>query len=113
MDLGVVIPTLRVERRWVCPACFTTDLTLRADVHTQFHRCPGLGGIEAPMVEEGTRCKIERLDREDYVGGDLVQRGPDGRPLFAVRVTRDDGTDMAVFAPTARYRADDSEVVVL
>ena len=106
------VPLLRVERHWVCPACSATDLTLRADAHTQFHRCPGLGGIEAPMVEDGVRAKIERLDREDYVGGDLVQRGPDGRPLFAVRVTRDAGTDMAVFAPTARYRAV-PEVLVL
>jgi hypothetical protein len=53
------------------------------------------------MVPAGTSCKVEALEREDYVAGDMVQTDGDGRPVMSVVTTRDDGTDMAVLAPTA------------
>jgi len=56
------------------------------------------------MVRAGTRCKVEALDREDYVGSEKVQTDANGRPVMAIRTTRDDGQDVAVLAPTATRR---------
>lgn len=53
------------------------------------------------MVPEGTRCKVEAIERGDYTHGDLVQHHGDGRAIMSVVTTRDDGTDCAVLAPCA------------
>jgi len=92
---------LAVERRWECPACDATDVTREHAPHTRFHACRGLAGLTAPMVPAGTRCKAEAIEREDYIGGEAVQYDGNGRPVMSVRITRDDGTDVAVYPPTA------------
>jgi len=56
----------------------------------------------APLVPEGTACKVEAVERGDYVGKELVQTDGRGRPVMAVVTTRDDGQDCTVFAPTAQ-----------
>lgn len=68
------------------------------------HRCRGLAGLLAPLVPEGTRGKVEAIERGDYVRDEVVQRDAEGRPWMAVEVTRDDGTDRAVLAPCATWR---------
>jgi hypothetical protein len=92
---------LASERRWGCPNCDHTDVTHEAQPHTRFHNCPGLAGLSAPMVPAGTRCKVEAIERGDYVGSELVQTDGNGRPVMSVATTRDDGNDVAVYAPTA------------
>lgn len=92
---------LTPEQRWECPNCSLEQVTHEAAPHSRFHACRGLRGLTAPMVPAGTRCKVERVEREDYVGGDLVTVDGEGRPVMAVETTRDDGTDLAVFAPCA------------
>ncbi len=94
-------PILAPEQRWTCPNCDLESVTREARPHTQFHACPGLKGLTAPMVEAGTRCKVEAIERDDYVGAEMVQTDGDGRPVMAVRTTRDNGTDLAVLAPCA------------
>jgi hypothetical protein len=93
---------LAAERRWECPNCDHTDVTREAQPHTRFHNCPGLAGLSAPMVPAGTRCKVEAVERGDYVRGELVQTDGNGRPVMSVVTTRDDGNDVAVYAPTAQ-----------
>lgn len=95
------LPLLTREHRWECPNCDFTDVTHEVQPHSRFHNCPGLRGLSAPMVPAGTRCKVEALEREDYVRGELVQTDANGRPVMSVQTTRDDGTDLAVYAPTA------------
>ena len=95
------LPLLTREHRWECPNCTVTDVTHEVQPHTRFHPCRGLRGLSAPMVPAGTRCKVEALEREDYVRGELVQTDGEGRPVMSVQTTRDDGTDLAVYAPTA------------
>jgi hypothetical protein len=56
------------------------------------------------MVPAGTRCKVEAVEREDYINGDLVQVDGRGRPVMSVITTRDDGQDCTVYAPTALAR---------
>lgn len=96
-------PILATVRYWTCPACNVRDVTNNPRPHTQFHACAGAGGMTVPMVPEGTKAKITRQEREDYVGNELVQTDADGRPVMAIAVERnDDVTDVVVFAPTAR-----------
>lgn len=95
------VALLQPEQQWMCPNCTLTDVTREARPHSRFHACAGLNGLTAPMVPAGTRCKVEAVEREDYVGRELVQTDGNGRPVMAVRTIRDDGTDLAVFAPCA------------
>lgn len=98
----MAVPLLEpVVTRWECPNCPATEVTHETSPHTRFHACPGLKGLTAPMVPAGTACKVEAVEREDYVGGELVQTDGDGRPIASVVTTRDDGNDVAVLAPTA------------
>lgn len=53
------------------------------------------------MVQAGTRCKVEAKEREDYVNSEEVTYDGEGRPVSAVETTREDGNDVAVFAPCA------------
>lgn len=92
------------EQHWVCPNCSVTDVTHEVQVHTRMHLCAGLKGLTAPMVPEGTDCKVEAVVREDYVGKDIPQLDGDGMPMMAVVTTREDGQDCAVLAPTATVR---------
>jgi hypothetical protein len=89
------------EHRWECPNCTDTDVTHEAGPHSRFHSCRGLRGLTAPMVPAGTRCKVEAHERDDYIGKEDVQYDGAGRPVMNVEVTRDDGTDLAVYAPCA------------
>jgi hypothetical protein len=92
---------LGAEHFWECPNCQARDRTVEPRPHTRFHACAGLNGLTAPMVPAGTRCKVEAVEREDWVGKEMVQTDADGRPYAAVRTTRDDGNDVAVLAPCA------------
>ena len=96
-----MLPILTREQRWECPNCTATDVTYEAQPHSRFHACRGLKGLTAPMVPAGTRCKVEAAEREDYVGKEIVTTDGEGRPVMAVVTTRDEGTDVAVFAAVA------------
>ena len=97
----MAIPILQVpEQHWECPNCDQTAVTRRRDVHTEFHHCRGLAGLWSPMIPAGTRAKVETNEREDFIGKEQVQLH-EGRPVMNVLVTRDDGQDCTIFAPTA------------
>lgn len=96
---------LTPEQRWVCPNCAHVEVTHEPRAHTRFHACRGMKGLTAPMVPEGTRCKVEAHEREDFIAGDLVQTDGDGRPVMTLITTRDDGQDCVVYAPTATARS--------
>jgi hypothetical protein len=86
-------------RWWRCPSCDLTDRTQQAEVHTQMHPCPALGGLNVPLVEvpdpdAKPKGRHVPVMAEDYVG-------PDGR-LRAVRTERTDGSnDVTVFPKPA------------
>lgn len=92
------------EQHWTCPNCTLTEVTREVAPHTRFHACRGLRGLTAPMVPDGTRCKVEAVEREDYIGREMVQTDGEGRPVMAVVTTRDEGNDVAVLAPCAVAR---------
>jgi hypothetical protein len=57
------------------------------------------------MVPAGTRAKVVAVEREDYIGSELVQTDADGRPVMAIVTTRDEGQDCTVLAPCATARS--------
>lgn len=93
---------LTPEQHWVCPNCDRQEVTVGAD--NRFHTCPGLAGLLAPMVREGTRVSVRAVVREDYIGGEDLRYDGEGRPVAAVVTEREDGLDRVVFAPTALVR---------
>jgi len=97
------VARLQPEHRWACPNCTATDVTHEPRPHTRMHNCRGLKGLSVPMVPAGTRCKVEALERQDYLGADAgrVRLDGEGRPIMAAVTTRDDGEDRAVYAPAA------------
>lgn len=89
---------------WVCAnGCGAADRT-PGSVPNRFHSCTALSGMLSPLVPEGTSCKVEAREREDYVGRERVQYNGDGRPVASVVTTRDDGEDCVAFAPCATVR---------
>lgn len=97
VDLAALVP----EHRWSCPNCVQLAVTRRTEPHTEMHHCPGLAGLWAPMVEAGVKAKVEAIVRADYVGSEDVRYDGEGRPIMAAQTTRDEGIDLAVYAPTA------------
>lgn len=83
---------------WVCQRCNLRDVN--RDPTPRFHHCSSMGGLTMPMLREGERAKVTVNEREDYIGAEDVQLAG-GRPVMNVTVVRDDGEDVAVFAPTA------------
>jgi hypothetical protein len=88
-------------RHWECPNCALTDVTTKP-VANRYHPCAGLNGILAPMIPAGTRAKVTAVEREDYIGDEMVQLAPNGRPFLSVFTERPDGSnDVMVMAPSA------------
>lgn len=91
--------------RWECPNCDLTETSRTAARYVAYHSCPGLAGLNAPMVPAGTRAKITAREREDYVGSEDVQYDGNGRPIMQIVTERADGSnDVVVLAPTAHNR---------
>lgn len=105
VDLDQLVP----PTMWGCPNCDLTDVTREARPHSRMHDCRGMLGLSVPMVEMGTKCKIEANERQDYLGSDdgWVRLDGEGLPVMSVSVTRDDGEDCAVYAPTAHGSLDE------
>jgi hypothetical protein len=95
---------INTEQHWVCPNCTATAVTVGQP--NRFHNCSGLAGLLAPLVLEGTRCKVVTEERQDYVGREDIRYDGNGRAVMAVRTVRDDGEDLAVFAPTAYMKVE-------
>jgi len=93
------------EHRWVCLSCDLKEVTHEQRPHTRMHACAELGGLTVPMVPEGTRGENRVVEREDYIGSEVV-RLHGGRPVMNVTTVRDDGIDCTVFAPTATAKVE-------
>lgn len=84
---------------WDCPNC--TEMACTVDNATPMHQCQKLG-LTVPLIVSGTKAKLVVVEREDYVGSELVQYDPvNHRPVMAVNTIRDDGQDCTVYPPTA------------
>lgn len=101
------LPLVATTTHWACTYCPSEDVTHEARPHSRMHFCPGMRGLWTPMYEAGRKVKVEVVEREDYVGNEIVQVDPErGRPVMAVVTEYEDGRqDAVVYAPTATARA--------
>jgi hypothetical protein len=88
-----------LERRWHCTRC--TSAAVTRDGSTPMHPCKGLAGLMVPLTPVGVACDVRAVEREDYIGSELVQVDGNGRPVMSVIVEREDGQDCTVYAPSA------------
>lgn len=101
----MTVPLLGRVEDWRCPNCPRTETTRGLPANAQrYHVCPGLHGLNAPLLRAGVKAKVEAFARPSYVGRELVTPAEDGRIYYGIQTTRDDGTDMVVLAPTAVAR---------
>lgn len=96
------------QHNWQCPSCDLQHVTFEARPHTPMHPCPKMNGLLAPFVEvtgvefDRSVVRLVRVDREDYVGDEVVRVDGEGRPAQAVITERADGSnDCHAFAATA------------
>lgn len=90
---------------WYCPNCGAADRTLPMPPNSsQYHNCPRLHSLSAPLVRAGVKAKVEAAEREDYLNGETQATGDDGKAYMLVRTTRDEGTDISVNPGVARMR---------
>jgi hypothetical protein len=101
------------EKHWECPSCGIQHVTKELRPHTPMHNCKSLNGLVAPYVEViGSELKknIVRhrlIEREDYVGKEIVRTDANGRPFTAIYTERSDGSnDCHAFAGTAQAQTD-------
>lgn len=106
MNVPPGVPLLQAPfEDWHCPNCGVSERIRPLPPNaSRFHTCPKLHMLTAPMVRAGIPCKVEAEERADYLNGEIQATGDDGRPYMAVRVTRDDGEDLAANAGLARGR---------
>jgi len=97
------VPILGIAQDWECPAkhCTRRARTLKPGAPAPSHQCPQMRGLVVPFVHKGTRAEMRAVERQDYIGAELVQTDGNGRPVMAVETVRDDGQDVAVYAPAA------------
>ena len=83
-------------RYWKCPSCGALDKTQKAEVHTQFHNCPAIGGACIPLVE------VHDVDDKPDAR-QIIVPSEYGREVASVRTERGDGSnDVTVFAQAAK-----------
>lgn len=95
------IPILASRTEWFCPNCDQVDVTVESRPHTRFHACGRMGGLTAPLLPAGTKCKVVAHEREDYINGQIVTVDANGRPVATIETVRDDGNDVIAFAGCA------------
>jgi hypothetical protein len=97
------------SKNWECPSCGFQTVTRDPRPHMPTHPCPKYNGFSVPLVEVfGDALKKHSVrhvvkERDDYVGKEIVQLGPDGKPIMALITERADGSnDTRIYAPTAQ-----------
>lgn len=100
----MAVMLLEARTEWECPNCPATEVTPALPPNaSRYHQCPGLHGLNAPLIRAGTSCRVTAEERQDYLNGDLQATGDDGRAYMAVRTTYHDGhDDLLVNAGLAR-----------
>lgn len=99
------------DLHFVCPNCTQTAVIKHPNVpldgsFQHMHHCSGLLGMFAPMVLEGVRCKVEAVERADFVNDERGLRyDGEGRPISFVVTTRDDGIDACAYPAVAYPRS--------
>jgi len=93
----MTVPVLR--KHWECPNnCGSWATTV--DSKLPHHQCKRMHGLLIPLIPAGSKAGVKLNERQDYVGGDLVDY-TEGKVIMSTTVERDDGMDCTVYAPCA------------
>jgi hypothetical protein len=81
-------------RFWRCPSCGIVDRTQQSGIHTQFHDCPAMGGLNIPLIEvsdpdEAPRARQVAVPSEHGTASIITER-------------MDGSNDVTVFPQPAR-----------
>lgn len=99
----MTVPLLNAVTEWACPNCSCRDVTQPLPPgSSRYHPCPGLHGLNAPMVRAGTKAQVYAVEREDYLNGDWQATGDDGKPYMAIKTAYEDREDVLINAGLAR-----------
>jgi hypothetical protein len=90
---------------YACSRCDVTAPVANTTAGVPMHPCAGLSGMNVPLAPADRKSKVELFEREDYVGGELVQRDAEGRVWMSARVTTDETEHVVAYAPTAHVTA--------
>lgn len=90
---------IALHKDWVCARdCGSHARTF--DDKLPHHRCKRMGGLMVALIPAGQKAKVEAIERQDYVGSDIVDY-TDGKVIMSTVVIRDDGQDCTAYAPCA------------
>jgi len=91
---------------WHCPnRCGVTERTRPLPPNaSRMHTCSRLHSLTAPLVRDGTDCKVVANERGDYLRDEEQRTGDDGRPYMSVETVYADGrNDAYVFPGVATF----------
>lgn len=90
----MAVPLIEAYQDWRCPECGLSSRTppLPPDA-SQYHDCPVLHGLTAPLVRAGTDCRLVAVERQDYLNGEIQATGDDGKPYMGIRTDYADGSN--------------------
>ena len=99
------VPLLKVPYEdWHCPnSCGVAERTPALPPgSSRYHACSRLHGLNAPLSRVQADCKVEAIEREDYLNGETQAMGDDGKAYMAVTTVYADGhNDLVVNAGLA------------
>ena len=81
---------LDATKHWECVRCRHEHRTVVVAPHVPMHNCPAMSTMSLPMTEVGADVQVRVVEREDYVGGNIVTYA-NGRPVMAVATDHADG----------------------
>jgi hypothetical protein len=93
---------------WKCTERHCGAQARTVDNAVPMHQCQQLGGALVPLVRVGTTGQHRPVERQDYVGHELVQPVRHrGRLIMSVETETPDSLSTTVYLPTAQARIDD------
>jgi hypothetical protein len=99
---------IALHKDWVCAKGCGAGARTYSD-RLPHHRCKLMGGLMVGLIPVGQKAKVEAIERQDYVGDDLVDY-TDGKVIMSTVITRDDGQDCTVYAPCATATVEKGEL---
>lgn len=90
---------------WECTGCGRRERTEVDPAYAPMHACKAMGSMSVPFTREGAKVLLSAVEREDYIGNEVVPYDDNGRPIMAIVTEYADGRkDSTVYAPTASIR---------
>lgn len=94
---------LQAFQDWYCPNCSASARTRPLPPNqSEYHGCPGLHGLNAPLIRAEVKAAVIARQRDDYLNGEIQATGDDSKPYMSIITLRDDGYDTIANAGLAQ-----------